>query len=78
MDLAGLAAPVEDRERAERALLALLEELPHFAKQYNATLTSDGRPDPASVKAAIETQVVVLVALDGTGGPVRRSDPAAR
>jgi hypothetical protein len=62
----GVATPVEDRDQAGRALLALLEELPHFAKMYKATLTPEGRPDPASVRAAVETQVVVSVALDTT------------
>ena len=61
----GIATPVRDRDQAERALMALLEEMPHLAKMYNAALTPEGRPDPASVKAAINTQVVVLVALEG-------------
>jgi len=64
VELRGVATPVEDREQAARALLALLEELPHFAKSYNAALTPEGHPDPASVRAAIATQVVVNVALD--------------
>lgn len=64
-DVRGIATPVEDRGRAERALLALLEEVPRLAKMYNATLTPDGRPDRRGVGAAIETQVAVLVRLDG-------------
>ncbi len=64
VELRGVATPVEDREQAARALLALLEQLPHLAKSYNAALTPEGRPDLASVRAAIETQVVVNVALD--------------
>jgi hypothetical protein len=61
--LHGSATPVEDRDEAERALLAFVERLPHLARIFNAMLTPEGHLSPASVKATIDTLVVVRVAL---------------
>lgn len=70
VELRGVATPVEDKGQAGEMLMAFLEKMPHLAKMYNATQTPDKRPDPASVKAAVNTQVVVRVALGNTAPPI--------
>jgi hypothetical protein len=62
-DLSGIATPVEDKVMAAEELMAFLQKMPRLATIYQARLTSDGQPDPASVKAAVDLQVVVRVAL---------------
>jgi F420H(2)-dependent quinone reductase len=68
-DLSGIATPVEDKVMAAEELMAFLLKMPRLAKMYHARLTSDGQPDPASVNAAVDLQVIVRVALHSTPLP---------
>jgi hypothetical protein len=68
-ELGGIATPVEDKAIAAEELMAFLRKMPRLAKMYHATLTPDGQPDPASVKAAVDLQVVIQVALSMTPLP---------
>jgi F420H(2)-dependent quinone reductase len=63
-ELRGFAAPMEEKRQAEDALMAFIEKMPNLATMYNVTLTQDKRPDRTSVEAAVNTQVVVRVALE--------------
>lgn len=63
-ELHGTAALVEDKAIAAEELMMFLRKMPHLAPMYHAVLTPAGQPDPTSVKAAAEVQVVVRVALD--------------
>ncbi len=62
-ELQGFAVPVEDKAIAEGYLMAFLRERTKLVKMYNASLTPEGQPDPASVKEAVNSQVVVRIAL---------------
>lgn len=63
----GFAVPVVEKRQAANALTAFIEKLPSMAGMYDVTLTQDRRPDPASVEAAVNTLVVVLVTLKTNG-----------
>jgi hypothetical protein len=68
-ELRGVAVPVEDKAIAAAELMAFLRKMPHLAKMYHAVLTPQGQPDPASVQAAVNVQVVVQVAVDTAPPP---------
>lgn len=68
-EVSGFATPVGDRAVAAEEFMAFLRKMPRLAKMYHATLTPDGQPDFASVKAAADVQVVVRVALHSTLPP---------
>jgi hypothetical protein len=63
-EVCGTALPLADKRQAEAALTAFIEQLPHLATMYDVTLAPDKRPDGASVARAINTQVVIQVALE--------------
>jgi deazaflavin-dependent oxidoreductase (nitroreductase family) len=66
-EVRGFAIPVQEKRQAAEALMAFIEKMPSLARMYDVTLTQDRRPDRASVEAAVNTLVVVLVTLKVDG-----------
>jgi len=65
-DRQGTAVPVTDRSVIAAALAGHLESNPFDARFYAVTMDAEGRPDPADVAKAVQTVVMVQVALNGS------------